>query len=375
MEGVVSDDITVRLAATAEERNAIFRFRYDVYVEEMGRYQGAADHDRRMLIEPEDETAEHVFAVADGEVIGAARGSWGGAGPFSDRQIRQYGMAPFLAEIPAEHITVGERAMIRADHRGTDLWLRFMEHASRSADTKGVQVSLGACEPHLLSLYLGLGARTFADHNINSPEAGYLIPILWVPQDVAYLRSLGSPLADWITDRGDEALIPPIVTRLLADGGAVRSHRLGAGDVFSAEVRRTLTGLGDGAVSALDGLLDDEIEALLHHSNIIECDAGDLVLKKGGVAHNMFVVLEGVLEVRDGDRVVHVMGAGELFGEMAFLLEQPRSMDVYAATDGTRILSLSDGHLRRLIDREPRATALLLMNLSKMLCYRLITQT
>jgi CRP-like cAMP-binding protein len=59
---------------------------------------------------------------------------------------------------------------------------------------------------------------------------------------------------------------------------------------------------------------------------------------------------------------------------MAFLLEQPRSRDVFAATDGTRVLSLSDGHLRRLIDREPRAAALLLMNLSRMLCFRLITQ-
>jgi hypothetical protein len=371
----MSNDITVRLAETEEDRNAVFRFRYDVYVEEMGRYQSVADHGRRMLTEPEDETAEHILALADGEVVGAARGSWGGAGPFSDRQIRQYGMVPFLAEISAEHITVGERAMIRADHRGTDLWLRFMEHASRSADAKNIQVSLGACEPHLLSLYLGLGARTFADHNINSPEAGYLIPIVWVPQDVSYLRSLGSPLADWVSDRGDEAIIPPIVRRLLDEGGAVRSHRLSVGEAFSTEVRRTLTGLGDGTVSAFAGLLDDEVAALLHHSNIIECDAGDLVLKKGGVAHNMFAVLEGVLEVRDGDRVLHVMGAGELFGEMAFLLEQPRSMDVYAATDGTRILSLSDGHLRRLIDREPRATALLLVNLSKMLCYRLITQT
>jgi len=59
---------------------------------------------------------------------------------------------------------------------------------------------------------------------------------------------------------------------------------------------------------------------------------------------------------------------------MAFLLEQPRTRDVFAATDGTGVLSLSDGQLRRLIDREPRATALLLMNLSRMLCFRLITQ-
>lgn len=364
----------IQTAETEAEREAIYRFRYDVYVEEMGRYQATADHQRRMLIEPEDETATHTCAVEDGELVGVARGSWGGAGPFSERQIDHYGMAPFLAEIAPEFITVGERGMIRADHRGSDLWLRLMEHASEFANEKRVQLTLGACEPHLLSLYLGLGARTYAPQNINSPEAGYLIPILWLPQDVAYLRELGSPLADWAA-AFDDPVIPPIVTRVLAEGGAVRSQRLSEGPGFTADVRTTLAGLGEGSVSALDDLTDDETAALLGHSNIIECSAGDLVLKQGGVARNMFVVLDGVLEVHDGDRVVHVFGAGEVFGEMAFLLEQPRTMDVYAAADGTQVLSLSEGNLRRLIDKEPRAAALLLMNLSKMLCYRLITQT
>ena len=76
----------ILVAQTEGEREAIYRFRYDVYVEEMGRYRSIADHDRRMLVEPEDATANHVYALADGEVVGAARGSWGGAGPFSDRQ-------------------------------------------------------------------------------------------------------------------------------------------------------------------------------------------------------------------------------------------------------------------------------------------------
>src|SRR5437867_4080970 len=54
--------------------------------------------------------------------------------------------------------------------------------------------------------------------------------------------------------------------------------------------------------------------------NIIECAAGDRVLKEGGAARNIFVVLDGTLEVRDDDRIVGVLSAGEAFGEMAFLL-------------------------------------------------------
>jgi len=107
-------------------------------------------------------------------------------------------------------------------------------------------------------------------------------------------------------------------------------------------------------------------------SNIIECDTGDRVLKRGGVARNMFVVLEGTLEVRDDERIVGVLSPGDAFGEMAFLLERPRVFDVDAATDGARILSLSEGALRKMIAEDSEVAAKLLFNVSKMLCVRLI---
>ena len=44
-----------------------------------------------------------------------------------------------------------------------------------------------------------------------------------------------------------------------------------------------------------------------------------------------------------------MLSAGEAFGEMAFLLKRPRSFDVDAATDGTRILGLSERAIRTMI--------------------------
>jgi CRP-like cAMP-binding protein len=84
------------------------------------------------------------------------------------------------------------------------------------------------------------------------------------------------------------------------------------------------------------------------------------------------VVLEGTLEVRDGDRIVGVLSAGDAFGEMAFLLERPRAFDVDAATDHTQILSLSEGALSKMIAEDSMVAAKLLFNVSKMLCVRLI---
>jgi CRP-like cAMP-binding protein len=57
---------------------------------------------------------------------------------------------------------------------------------------------------------------------------------------------------------------------------------------------------------------------------------------------------------------------------MAFLLERPRAFDVDAATDHTRVLSLSEGALRTMIAEDATVAAKLLLNLSRMLCVKLI---
>jgi CRP-like cAMP-binding protein len=152
----------------------------------------------------------------------------------------------------------------------------------------------------------------------------------------------------------------------------VRSEVLSAPEEYWTEIRGTLDELDAQQFSVFDGFTDDETKRCIARSTIIECAAGDRVLKRGGTARNAFVVLEGTLEVRDGDAIVNVLTAGDVFGELAFLLERPRSFDVDAATDDTRILSLSDGALRRMIADDAAVAAKLLLNVSKLLCVKLI---
>src|SRR5439155_2983437 len=89
----------VGLAETAEEKEAVYRFRYAAYVEEMGRYQGSADHAGRRLVEAEDPVSWTFYARDGGEVVGTARLSWGANG-FSERQVDEYSLARFLDELP-----------------------------------------------------------------------------------------------------------------------------------------------------------------------------------------------------------------------------------------------------------------------------------
>lgn len=368
------DHLHIGRAETEDEREAVFRFRYRIYVQEMGRYQSVADHDRQRFSEPVDEHSVLFYASVDGpgsEVVATSRVTCGADG-LSPRQIEQYQLEPFLERIPAEVMAVGERAMVRPDLRGSSLFLDLMGQSFAEINQRRIQLMFGASEAHLLSLYQGLGMRTYSQRNINSAEAGYLIPQLLVVEDVDYLRRLKSPFARFAKDFGADRRVPDCLPELLAGGSAVLSRRLASGEEYWEEVHEALEGAEGLRPSALDGLGQTEAERALEKSNIIECDPGDVVVKKGGVSRNLYVVLEGTLEVRDGEHVVAVLSPGDVFGEMSFLLGRPRSMDVVAAVPDTRVLSLSESAIRSLIDEDPRSASIMLLNLSKMLCLRLL---
>jgi len=361
----------VHTARSEEEKEAVYRFRYQIYVLEMGRYTGVADHKNRRLREPEDDTAHIFYAASEGEVVATSRMNWGGDAPFTERLTDHYRLEPFLAEIPREVMAVGERGMVKPELRGSTIFSELGKVSSKFVSEKRVQLIFAACEPHLLSLYVGQGLRTFSSKNINSPDSGYLIPIVNVVEDIDYLRRIGSPKAETSHDWGEDARIPECLERLLSSEGNVLSQRLVESGIYLGEVREALDDLAENQISALEGLNQEEALGVLHKSNIIDCEAGDHVIKKGGTARNMFVILDGHLEVRDGNSLLGVFGPGDVFGAMAFLLEQPRVVDMYAATD-CRILSLSEGTVRKAIDSDARGAAHLMLNIAKILCLRLL---
>ncbi|MEM7135982.1 MAG: cyclic nucleotide-binding domain-containing protein [Myxococcota bacterium] len=359
----------VHLAQSEAELEAIYRFRYDVYVEEMGFFKNVADHENRRLVEPEDETARIWYAAEHGEVVGTQRMSWGGDAPFSERLIDEYQLGPFLEELPPEAMAVGERLMVLPRLRGSSLFFQLTVPTGIFIAEKRVQLVFGVCEPHLLNLYLSQGCRTFAKKNINA-ESGYLIPLVTVVEDVEYLRRIEAPTAATARDWGPDARIPECV-QWLVDSSGVTSQRLSAPGEYRGQIYGALEELAENRLSALEGLSDEEAERTLGKSNIIDCAPRDRVVAQGSVTRNMFVVLEGTFEVRDGERLLRVLSPGDVFGEIAFLLERPRSADVIAATNG-RILALSEGTLRKAIANDPEVAARLLLNVSKILCQRML---
>src|SRR3954449_12889410 len=62
-------------AIDSTTKDEIYRFRYRIYVEQMGLRQKYADHVRKRVVEPLDEAARIYAAYFNGTIVGTIRGN------------------------------------------------------------------------------------------------------------------------------------------------------------------------------------------------------------------------------------------------------------------------------------------------------------
>jgi CRP/FNR family cyclic AMP-dependent transcriptional regulator len=86
------------------------------------------------------------------------------------------------------------------------------------------------------------------------------------------------------------------------------------------------------AVPLFEGLSKKQLRRISSLMTRLDRPAGDVLTKEGQQGYEFFIVLEGEVQVRQGDRVVATRGPGEYVGEIALLDKRPRTATVVATT-------------------------------------------
>ncbi len=81
-------------------------------------------------------------------------------------------------------------------------------------------------------------------------------------------------------------------------------------------------------------------------------DAGALVFQKGDRGDSLYLIVQGRVQVQDGDQILRQMGEREVFGEMALLDNEPRSASV-SAIESTQLLRLAQAPFYELLSDRP----------------------
>jgi CRP-like cAMP-binding protein len=85
-------------------------------------------------------------------------------------------------------------------------------------------------------------------------------------------------------------------------------------------------------VRLFDGCSDEELERIARMADEIAVPAGYVVVYEGDWGHEVFVVAEGEAEVTAGGRMLALLDAGAVIGELAVLNPAPRTATVVAAS-------------------------------------------
>ena len=75
-----------------------------------------------------------------------------------------------------------------------------------------------------------------------------------------------------------------------------------------------------------------KVDSLLNEGTPRECAAGEVIFREYEMGAEMYVVLEGEVELAIGARIVEPLGQGEPFGEMALIDQSPRTATAIAKT-------------------------------------------
>lgn len=126
----------------------------------------------------------------------------------------------------------------------------------------------------------------------------------------------------------------------------------------------------------LFGALSDEV--LAHLSTVLQrrnVAAGTALFQEGDPGHDMFVVLDGEVEVlkksrRGRQQRIAILGPGDSLGEMAIIDVQPRSATARALAP-TRLLRIAAEDLDALYRHDVKSYALVVLNVARDLSRRL----
>lgn len=368
-----------KIAESNEERSAIYRLRYNVYIEEMKKDMGLiADHDKKFLTDTLDEL-DSTFNIYTGSA----------ANPTGTLRLLNYEYDNVPQELrdklsldlfpELKGTSFGEigRLAIDKNARGkTVLGSLAMSIYDIAIGKMGLDFVFHYCAPGLVRLYRKLGYRPYNGKLVIEGN-GLRVPMVFVASDKDYLKKVGSPLWPLVDkyygckkDGKRKPVNLSLFENRISDNAAY--YKVDP-DLIWSQLQDDLLEIQSGqGASILKDLSDKDLKTLSEKGFLINVEPHMNIVQQGILEREMFVVLEGIFTVLNKDnRRIATIGEGEPIGELAlFNKEGMRTATVKSLTKG-RLLVLRQKFLKELMSSHPLIASQILWNISGFMAERL----
>jgi CRP-like cAMP-binding protein len=363
--------LSVIQASKAIEREQIYRFRYRVYVEELG-MTTEADDDRQWLRDELDDYSTSYAIVAKDEILESLRMTHLSEVPSPDLLIKKFGMEPAIEKFGTSGICLTSRFILDRTLRHGKVIFRLMKAAFLEAQRRKVALNYGDCSPHLVPFYEHLGYRRYS-LGYNDTAYGFKLPIVMLMEDIKFFERVRSPLRRLVLRKTDDIDLRNWFQNTYPQYQNLASASFLEDNDFFDLLTEEIANDPLHQVSLLKGLTQEEAQQFLREATLIELQPGDLIIRRGERDQTVFVLLAGLADIIVGERdkpPLTTVGPGDSFGAVGFLTMGPRTVDVLARTY-CKVLVLSGKFIEQFVPRQPLIASKVLFNLSRELAGRL----
>lgn len=185
-----SEPIVFKIVTTERDKQKVYRFRYDVYVEEMNRKQKWANHVTKTIQEPLDRTAIILAAFQGNEVVGTCRMNFSNDTEFEYADLYEFDR--FESLYPGR-VAFFSKLMIKPELRKGMLFMKFMREIYKIMRIEDMEVSLLDCNDHLIKSFTKVGYRQYKE-SFQHPEYGWVTPMVVYHRDEEHFKKMNSPV-------------------------------------------------------------------------------------------------------------------------------------------------------------------------------------
>ena len=196
-------DYIIQTATSSQEREAIYRFRYRVYIEEMKKWHVQADHENKLLYDDADAYTVLYYAFMNNEIAATVRSQRGTEGLFIKDGKEFFGIDEFEAHFDYRKIAIVDRLIVDQPYRRGLLAHQMMLKTYIEGLQVGTRLCFIACDDQLLPMYIRYGFRIYCDPAI-LPTGDRRHRLLLFLCDRDHLQKVRSPFLSYLPESMDD---------------------------------------------------------------------------------------------------------------------------------------------------------------------------
>lgn len=303
--------IQIKFANTKSEKEEIYRFRYEVFVEELSTPVQNADHQSKKISDELDAHSILLYALAGSKIIGTARMAIYNMENFPNWIAATFYLKKFksiLHNYDNTKIGLSTKIAIAPAYRGSTVMYRLISEIYKIYSKHQIQLSFSGGNPRMIQLYERVGYRRFTS-NFTEPGYGLLVPFVFIHDDIAHLKAVNSPLY---------RVAPKINHSVLAERFYQAFPK--AKEYINSQIKNSslqyIKYLFDGRIKhfpPLNNLNEQERNTLIQLGAIFHCNKGDIITTVGEISNELYFLLSGTLSATSAS-CSHLLQPGHCFG-------------------------------------------------------------